>query len=83
MKYNRADFSSTARTARHLSEKDGRLRFVYATALGYAITLRRVTFQDSWWTNGHDCGQWKAYATKGITQHKTAQELAHKPDASI
>ena len=73
MKYDRADYGSACQAARRASEADGRLRFVQATALGFAVTLRRCVFQKVWWTNGSDCGLWEAYAKEGRTQQELTQ----------
>ena len=83
MRYNRADFQSVAKAAKRASEADGRLRFVQANYNGYYITLRRVPWQQAWWTNGEDCGLWDAGASSGITQSEIARRLANKLDAEI
>ena len=48
MKYDRANLADTCRVARKLAQKDGRLRFVQATAYGYVISLKdpKINFQD-------------------------------------
>lgn len=78
IRYDKADFNSAAKAASRASEADGRLRFVMATATGYTVTLRRVPFQDCWWTNGYDCGPWKAGAPEGMKQTDIARDLAAK-----
>lgn len=65
MRYDKSDFQSAARAARRRSDKDGCLRFVQANYNGYYITLRRVSWQRAWWTNGADCGVLQPGAVSG------------------
>lgn len=78
MRYKRSDFNSAARAAQRASEGDGRLRYVMATGLGFHVTTMRIKWQDVWWTNGSDCGIWKAGAESGITQNAIARKEADR-----
>jgi hypothetical protein len=54
MKYNRADLQSACRAAQRASAKDGRVRFVQATAYGFAVSTSRMPVQSAYWTDGGD-----------------------------
>lgn len=61
------------KAASRLSRRDGRLRFSYATAHGFQVTLRRPN-GDCYWTNGQACGCWHAGEHEGrwdpvLSQH--------------
>ena len=43
---------TTLNRAHRTSGKDGRLRFVFATSTGYKISLRDITYQARYVTNG-------------------------------
>lgn len=76
-------FEQVCKNAKNLSNRDGRLRFVFATSLGYQVSTKRLPFQFNWWTNGIDCGIWEAFASEGRTQASVAKEMADELFASL
>lgn len=51
--------------ATRASHKDGRLRYILCTGLGYSVSLRKPD-DDCYWTNGEHGGSWSYDHRSGI-----------------